>query len=47
MVSYQNHRTNLYYVDNNDTVSYGFKRFHSKNETIKQEVKLSYGLKLC
>lgn len=29
--------------DNNDTGSYGFKRFHSKNKTIKQEVKLSYG----
>ena len=34
--------------DNNDTVSYGFKRFQKvslKNETIKREVKLSFGTK--
>ena len=29
-------------VDNNDTVSKGFIWFHSKNETIKREVKLSF-----
>jgi len=30
-------------VDNNDTVSNSFIWFHSKNETIKREVKLSFG----
>jgi len=29
-------------IDNNDTVSNSFIWFHSKNETIKQEVKLSF-----
>ena len=29
--------------DNNDTVSNSFIWFHSKNETIKREVKLSFG----
>ena len=29
-------------VDNNDTVSKGFIWFHSKNKTIKREVKLSF-----
>ena len=33
----------LKYVDNNDTVSNSFIWFHSKNETIKREVKLSFG----
>ena len=27
------------WFDNNDTVSYGFKRFHLKNETMKRKVK--------
>ena len=31
------------YLDNNDTVSKGFIWFHSKNETIMQKVKLSFG----
>ena len=44
MVSYQNHRANLNRVDNNDTVSNSFIWFHSKNETIKSEVKLSFGI---
>lgn len=30
-------------VDNNDTVSNSFIWFHSKNETIIQKVKLSFG----
>ena len=34
--------TILNYVDDNDTVSKGFIGFHSKNETIKREVKLSF-----
>jgi hypothetical protein len=29
-------------IDNNDTVSNSFIWFHSKNETIKREVKLSF-----
>ena len=33
----------LKYVDNVDTVSNSFIWFHSKNETIKREVKLSFG----
>jgi len=33
----------LKYVDNNDTVSKGFIWFHSRNETMKREVKLSFG----
>lgn len=36
-VSYMN------YIDNNDTVSNSFIWFHSKNETNKGEVKLSFG----
>ena len=43
MVSYQNHRANMNWFDNNDTVSNSFIWFHSKNETIKREVKLSFG----
>ena len=34
--------TDLATVDNNDTVSKGFIWFHSKNETIKREMKLSF-----
>jgi len=30
-------------IDNNDTVSNSFIWFHSKNETIMREVKLSFG----
>ena len=30
-------------IDNNDTVSNSFIWFHSKNETIKRKVKLSFG----
>ena len=33
----------LNWFDNNDTVSNSFIWFHSKNETIKREVKLSFG----
>ena len=32
----------LKYIDNGATVSYGFKRFQFKNETIKRELKLSF-----
>ena len=42
-VSYQYLRSNLKCIDNNDTVSNSFIWFHSKNETIKREVKLSFG----
>ena len=35
--------SDLKYVDNNDTVSNSFIWFHSKNETINREVKLSFG----
>ena len=34
----------LNWFDNNDTVSNSFIWFHSKNETIKREVKLSFGI---
>ena len=34
----------LNWFDNNDTVSNIFIWFHSKNETIKREVKLSFGI---
>ena len=33
----------LNYFDNTDTVSNSFIWFHSKNETMKREVKLSFG----
>ena len=43
-LSYQNDRSYMATVDNNDTVSKGFIWFHSKNETIKWEVKLFFGI---
>ena len=42
--SYQSCGYSLNWFDNNDTVSNRFIWFHSKNETIKWEVKLSFGI---
>ena len=42
LLSEPSQRAFLATVDNNDTVSKGFIWFHSKNETIKREVKLSF-----
>ena len=40
---HRNRCLSLKYVDNVDTVSNSFIWFHSKNETIKREMKLSFG----
>ena len=43
LISFENSRFTMKYIDNNDMVSNSFIWFHSKNETIKREVKLSFG----